>query len=128
MSGEDIRSIRWMYVALFLGLVMLANSAVLFYISRSPSGAGDLTLITRLRSLESQLNSLSNQTSSRIAALEGQLKALNLYIQNLKVVNGSEVALLPVLYNMTIESVVLIESRVFSRGILISKSLGSGFV
>jgi len=117
-----------MYVALFLALVILANTAVLFYIGTPIPGAGSSGLLNRVKSLENQVQSLSNQSSSRIKALEEQVKTLNSQIQNLRTINSSGSLLLSTLYNLTRDSVVLIENRVMSGGALTPQSLGSGFV
>jgi len=113
---------------LFLGLIILANTVVLFYINTPSPGAYTSGLLDRLKSLENQVQSFNNQSSSRIRALEEQVKVLSSYVQNLQLVNGSESPPLSVLYDMTRDSVVLIENRVLSGGTLIRKALGSGFV
>jgi len=129
MSTEEISSRRWMYIAFFLALVLLANTAALFYVGTPLSGAGNSGLLNRVRNLENQVKTF-NQSDSRIKALEEQIKSLNLQIQNLQTINntGSGSLLLSALYNITRDSVVLIENRIMSGGTLVPQSLGSGFV
>lgn len=112
MSTEEISSRRWMYVAFFLALVILANTAVLFYIGTPIPGAGNSGLLNRVKNLEEQIKTLNSQ------------------IQNLRTINntGSGSILLSALYNITRDSVVLIENRIMSGGTLTPQSLGSGFV
>jgi len=112
MSTEEISSRRWMYVAFFLALVILANTAVLFYIGTPILGAGNSGLLNRVKNLEEQIKTLNSQ------------------IQNLRTINntGSGSILLSALYNITRDSVVLIENRIMSGGTLTPQSLGSGFV
>ncbi len=117
-----------MYVAFFLALVMLANTASLFYLDTYLPGAGNSGLLNRIRDLESKIEILS-QSDTRIQALEEQIKSLNVQIQNIQTINNTGFgSLLSVLYNVTKDSVVLIENRIISGGRLVPKSLGSGFV
>lgn len=95
--------------AIILSIFVLANSFLMFYVALGPE--------TNLARLEAQ-----------IAGLETQLQSLNTQLRNRAILNQSGADALSKVFNLTKDSIVLIENRVQTLQGLQSKSLGSGFV
>jgi S1-C subfamily serine protease len=109
---EERESKRWMYVALILALVLLANGFAMFYITLKPA-----TKATDVSALQKQIDDL-----------ETQIRALNIRLENRFYLNQSGNEILTGIYNLTKASVVLIQNRQQTTQGLITASLGSGFI
>mgnify|MGYP001061515825 CR=1 FL=1 len=127
MYADETSSKRWMYVALLLAIVVIGNTAVLFYTIQT-SGTLNPELLKRIRNLERQIETKNNQTSSQMKSLEEQIENLNTRLRNIGYLNNTGTQLLAAIYNITKNSVVSIENRMRSGNTLIPKSFGSGFL
>lgn len=105
----ETESKHWMYVAFILGIVILGNSFVMFYTALGPS---------------TDIKQLSNQLSN----LDSQIRSLNTRLENRVFLNQSGNELLSKIYNLTRNSVVLIQNRQQTSQGLVTHSIGSGFV
>jgi S1-C subfamily serine protease len=123
MSDEKGSTSRLIYVVLLILIVTAGNTVVLFYTALSPSLQGG-----ELSNRISQLENLNNRSIDQIKALRGQIDQLNAQIQGMGSGNGAEAVPLTLIYNLTKDSVVLIENRIMFRGSLILQGLGAGFV
>lgn len=106
---SEIDSKHWMYISLLLGIMVLANSAMMFYSSLTPS--------PDLKQLQDQIASLQAEISDLSSKLGGTV-----YI------NQSDNALIPSIYDATIGSIAVIENRLQTAQGLEAHALGSGFV
>ena len=106
---SEIDSKHWMYISLLLGIMILANSAMIFYTSLTP-------------------NQDVKQLQNQIASLEEKIRDLSSKLGGTVYINGSDNALIPSIYDATTGSIAVIENRLQTSQGLEPQALGSGFV
>ena len=107
--SQQARPRRWISVAVIIGIFVIANSLLSFYVALKP---------------DTNLEKLKEQTSS----LETQLESLDTQLKNRAFLNQSGNDILSRVFNLTKDSLVLIENRIQTIQGLQLNSLGSGFV